>query len=186
MSEDAHLTLYTAEAGSEVYISSDVDTRCFTDRVLFSFGSGEWLDGAEASEVMEDIAGKWLPMSLTSMNARIILDKKGLVEPFDNIPSDLINKVITLTDAFNAFEQLGEVAVRVSHHVIKRSDDGVSTIAANNKLVFVCSQPKKEKETKKGKKKAPKKGKKAKESKAKGKKKAAKEAPTMLRLARIC
>ena len=173
MSEDAHLTLFAAAEGSEVYISSDLDTRCCPDRILFSFGSGEWLDGAEASDVMEDVASKWLPMSLTSMNARIILDKKGLVEPFDSIPSDLINKVISLNDAFTAFEQLGEVAVRVSHHVIKRSDDGVSTIAATNKLVFVSSQPKKDKENKKGKKKAPKKGKK---KAAKGKKKAAKEA----------
>lgn len=173
MSEDAHLTLYAAQEGSDVYISSDLDTRCFTDRVLFSFGSGEWLDGAEASDVMEDTAGKWLPMSLTSMHARIILEKKGLVEPFDNIPSDLINKVITLSDACTAFEQLGEVAVRVSHHVVKRNDDGVSTIAPNSKLVFMCSQPKKEKENKKGKTKAPKKGKK---KAAKGKKKAAKEA----------
>ena len=55
----------------------------------------------------------------------------------------MIGRPISLHDAFNAFECLGEVAVRVSHHTVKR-DDGTLTISPNNinKLVFALEREK--------------------------------------------
>ena len=74
--DDLTVTLYTPPDGDVLYVGSDANLTVSCDRVLCSFGSGEWIDGAEADELMSDTGSRWLCMALSSPASRFILEKK--------------------------------------------------------------------------------------------------------------
>ncbi len=94
-----------------MYIGSDTDTKILPEKVVCSFGAGDWVDGTEAAELLEDMEGRWLAMSLNSMSARVVLDRRVLCEPFDSLESELLGRPISLSEAYDAFERLGEVNI---------------------------------------------------------------------------
>ncbi|CAL1142471.1 unnamed protein product [Cladocopium goreaui] len=99
--------------------------------VLFSFGSGEWRENAEAKDLMGDVHGRWYPFSATAETI-VCLEKQGLPDHLKQLPS--IETPMTL----QALLMDLEVKVKLSHHSIA---DG-PVITAEKPLVFVMDPPK--------------------------------------------
>lgn len=159
------MTVYMVGDGTAIFLGADSEMVVSAGRTLFSFGGGDWVDGSEATEIMDDVNGRWLAMNITDTNQRLILDRKHVVGPFEQL--DILNKPVSLQQMWQAFEKVGEVTVKLSHHTIKREEDTLR-VSNNSPLVFAFSRPPKggekgvEKKPKKPKKNGDKKNKKSK------------------------
>ena len=147
------------------------------NKILWSFGSGDWADGVEAQEVMAQVDGRWVGMQLTSMKTRVVIDKKSVVHPFDKLDIVKNSTVVTLEDVMDACVLIGEVGICMTHHALVR-DNGTYSIKPTGELCFVLDRvkPPSDPEKKPTKKPAPKKKAIVVKKKAKGKPKAEKKA----------
>ncbi|CAK8999543.1 unnamed protein product, partial [Durusdinium trenchii] len=137
--------------GDKIYMSSRNRNQFFQLREMFSFGSGEWRSGKEASETTEDPDGRWFSFDISGSDY-IILEKKSLpthLQAFENADT-----AVTLQSIISDLQDLGEVKMELSHH--EQDSDG--NFKSAKPLVFVLDEPPEDgvkKENKKPKKTAP-------------------------------
>lgn len=158
--QEGNYDLHVVPAGDALYIQVKQECTISASKVLFSFGSGDWVDGLDATHAMDE-GNRWLSYQVTSLQQRVVLDKKNFLPPFDNLDIVKTGGVITLQTALDAFVTCGEVAFTMTHHNLGK-DNGTWTITPKTNLVFLLDpkkalgdgKKKKAKKAKKGKNKA--------------------------------
>jgi hypothetical protein len=166
VAEENHVFIYVTMDGKKVYLTTDLDnTKITPERVLLSFGAGDWLDQADAEDTMSDTGGRWLSMQ-ANIKTKVFLDKKHCML---DVATSMVNKVISLNDLWLGFERLGETQVRLTHHEVSRQGPANNlSIQPTTKLCFALKEKdafdkaEKGSEKKKQKKNKKKKGKKSK------------------------
>lgn len=76
-------------------------------RELFSFGSGNFLEGVDAKEHMESSSGRYLPVSWT-LDTKIILERKKVFQHLESLAS--LEKAVPLRQLLAELEDAGEAA----------------------------------------------------------------------------
>ncbi|CAK9104412.1 unnamed protein product [Durusdinium trenchii] len=109
----------------------------------FSFGSGEWRNGAEAQELTQDAEGRWFSFSVT-LSTVVVMERKGMATHLASLPC--IETPSTLETVLRELEDAGEVKLGVSHHTLTDARDGVSL---DKTLVFALDALKDDDEKKK-------------------------------------
>ncbi|CAK9073863.1 unnamed protein product [Durusdinium trenchii] len=108
---------------------------------VWSFGSGEWRDGQDAVEVMDNVEGRWFSFS-PQMSDLIILEKGTVPSHLSTIEN--LDKAVTVTSILSDLADHGEVKVNISHHELK--DGGIKRV---KELVFVLDEPESNRKKKK-------------------------------------
>eukprot|EP00435_Cladocopium_sp_Y103_P070852 s13_g36.t1 len=89
---------------------------------LFGFGSGDYVEGPEASDVQSDVTGRWISF-----------------------------KVLSYKDAIKDLENAGEISVKLSMHTLEKTEGSNDfCFKAQKKVCFVLDQPKESKKKKAG------------------------------------
>ncbi|CAL1131715.1 unnamed protein product [Cladocopium goreaui] len=118
----------------KVYLSSRSKNQFLDKRELFSMGPGEWRDGQEAAEVLQDVEGRWFSFNVNKQSL-IILEKKSLPQHLMEMES--LEMAISLQALMVDMQDLGEVKVDVSHHTFNETmGDWVNS----KQLVFVMDE----------------------------------------------
>ncbi|CAK9011602.1 unnamed protein product [Durusdinium trenchii] len=106
------------EAGC-LFVTCEKDTHASAWLEMFSFGSGDFLRGTEAHDVMSDgtSSGRWIPYNMSG-------------------------PVMTLQQLLQAFENQGTVNITLLEHTIKKDDANAVSIDCNAKICFALDPPK--------------------------------------------
>ncbi|CAL1131960.1 unnamed protein product [Cladocopium goreaui] len=132
--------LLTCGDGSAIYVTSKGKNDFVAHRELFSFGSGEWREAAEASEVTACADGRWFAFS-ASLDLVCILEKKTVPEHLMEL--SVLDRPVFLRKILAELEDHGEVGMRISHHTMTAEDPNPKPEKA---LVFVLDEVKDEPE----------------------------------------
>jgi hypothetical protein len=109
LSINAQLTLVTDGQGSELFVQADEEQTLMNGRELFSFGSGSWVDGVEAREVLESDA-KFLPFNV-SFDTKFILEKRKVLQHLEGMSG--LEKAVPLRELLSELQDFGEVTCQV-------------------------------------------------------------------------
>eukprot|EP00435_Cladocopium_sp_Y103_P023953 s3522_g5.t2 len=130
--------LLTCGDGSAIYMTSKGKNNFMAHRELFSFGSGEWREGGEASEVTACADGRWFSFA-ASLDSIFLLEKKTVPEHLMDL--SVLDRPVFLRKILAELEDHGEVGVRVSHHTMSADEPNPKPEKA---LVFVLDEVKDE------------------------------------------
>lgn len=128
--------LITDESGESLYLVARSRNQFLTNREMFSFGSGEWRNGAEANEITSDAEGRWFSFNV-SMKTVVIMERKTLPSHLQSLP--FVDNPVELATVIRELEDAGEVKLAISHHSMNAAHDEISV---DKPLVFVVEPPK--------------------------------------------
>ena len=163
---DTNLDLRLTDTGDSLFVHSSKAHTMPATKVLFSFGSGDWVDGMDAQELTSDIDGRWLSFQIHNLNHRVIVDRKACASPLDQRDFVKHGNVIGFDQVLDAMVAAGEINVSLTHHNLTR-DTSVWTVSPKGELVFRLDPRTKDKTVTKPKKKTTGKGKAKAKAKAK-------------------
>eukprot|EP00434_Breviolum_minutum_P009292 symbB.v1.2.008188.t2/scaffold450.1/size202773/7 len=124
------------ESGEKLFLVSKSRNQFLMYREMFSFGSGEWRNGSEASELMSDAEGRWFSFQV-NLDSIMLLEKRGVPNHLQSLPC--IDNPVPLSVIIRELEDAGEVKLALSHHSLNEARDQVTS---DKPLVFVMEQPK--------------------------------------------
>ena len=107
LSVNSQVTLVVDQDGSRLWAKSESEQATLLDgRELFSFGSGTWYDGTDASEMMESSEGKWISCNISLSSSIILEKKKCLTHLAESLPC--LEKPTPLGELLSLLEDAGE------------------------------------------------------------------------------
>ncbi|CAK9042284.1 Uncharacterized protein SCF082_LOCUS32839 [Durusdinium trenchii] len=127
--------LVCGQDGAPLYLASRSKNQFLMHRELFSFGSGDWRTGNDASEVMEDSCGRWFSFCASAKTV-ILLEKKTLPNHLSSLPC--VDAPTYLSTILRELEDAGEVKLAVTHHTVASIDK----IEPEKPLTFLLDPPK--------------------------------------------
>ena len=105
---NSQISLIVAGDGSEAFLRSGGEQAMLASRrELFSFGSGVWSDGADATQAMSDAAGSWLQCRM-NFSSMVILERKKIPQHLGEMAC--LDKPGALKDLLMALEDQGEAS----------------------------------------------------------------------------
>lgn len=105
---NSQVSLIVSEDGRDAYLKAGSEQAMLPHRrELFSFGSGVWNDGTDATQVMADTAGSWLKCHV-GFESMIILEKKKIPAHLSEL--SCLDQPVPLKDLLMALEDQGEVS----------------------------------------------------------------------------
>ena len=119
--KDGSGTWACSESGKLVFCSGDADMTLLPRRELFGFGSGDWLDSADAQEEAQNLDRRWFSLAMTA-------DTKVLLEETAELPQDLAQlsfvteQIVSLGDLLQTLSSLGHLMVKVTHQTVQEEN----------------------------------------------------------------
>ena len=108
---NSQVSLIATEDGGTIYLRAGAEQAILpTRREIFSFGSGAWLDGSDATTAMNDPSGNWLKCSV-GLSSMIILEKRKIPAHLSEL--QCLDKALTLQELLLCLEDQGEVTRRL-------------------------------------------------------------------------
>ena len=93
--------------GTVAYLKAGAEQAVLASkRELFSFGSGLWADGADATQAMNDSSGQWIKCHL-GLSSMVILEKKKIAQHLAELPC--LDQPLALKELLMSLEDQGEV-----------------------------------------------------------------------------
>lgn len=102
------MSLVVSGDGTAAYLKAGSEQAVLgSHRELFSFGSGSWCDGSDASDAMNDAGGLWLNCHV-GLSSMIVLEKKKVPAHLGELAC--LDQAVTLKDLLMALEDQGEAS----------------------------------------------------------------------------
>lgn len=108
---NSQVSLVVSGDGLSAYLKSGSEQAVLTSgRELFSFGSGSWNDGTDATQTMGDSSGAWLKCHV-DFSSMIILEKKKIPAHLSELAC--LDQAVPLKEVLMALEDQGEVSLMI-------------------------------------------------------------------------
>ncbi len=96
---NSQVSLIATEDGGTLYLRAGAEQALLsTRREVFSFGSGAWLDGSDATTAMNDPSGSWLKCSI-GLSTMIILEKRKIPSHLSEL--QCLDKALPLNESLS-------------------------------------------------------------------------------------
>lgn len=97
----------TNSDGNVAYLKAGAEQALLAkNRELFSFGSGLWTYGSDATQAMNDSGGQWIKCHL-GLSSMVILEKKKIPQHLAELPC--LDQPVELKELLMSLEDQGEV-----------------------------------------------------------------------------
>ena len=106
---NSQVSLVVTQDGSNAYLKAGSEQAILPNKKeLFSFGSGMWCDGSDATQAM-NAGGSWLKCQV-GLSSMVVLEKKKIPSHLAELPC--LDKAVSMKELLQHLEDQGEAAQR--------------------------------------------------------------------------
>jgi hypothetical protein len=119
--------------GGCVFFAGEQDVTLAADCERFSFGSGDWLEDADAADAMSDAEGRWLSFCLDLERSKVMLDPAQLPAHLSNVDWAKNRTMMSMGDLLGKLASAGDLTVKITNHT---HDGDKPTLEQSKQTVF--------------------------------------------------